>query len=268
MVFLKNGHEVEDARLDRIYELDYRSLDYPVTSVLKDNLDIRNYKPRSYTWRCDNWLDQGREGSCVGHGFAHDLVARPQEVRGIRGPFSPAAQYIYYEAQKRDVWPGGSYKGADPFYEGTSVLAGAKVVKELEYYDGYHWALNINQLGIALGYLGPCILGCNWHAGMWNTDADGYIHPTGGIVGGHCLLIMAIKIHYKKFSWLGWWKRTWDDVDLDKSYVTLHNSWGPAWGEDGRAKLSLTDLDRLLNENGDACFPIRNTKRDWTATEH
>jgi hypothetical protein len=56
---------------------------------------------------------------------------------------------------------------------------------------------------------------------------------------------------------LGWWHRTWRDVDLQKSYVTLHNSWGPNWGINGRAKLSLYDLEILLNQQGDACFPVR-----------
>ena len=266
MVLLKNGEEVDDPRLDRIYELDFRSLNYPVSSALLDNFNVTSYKPRSYTWSCDQWLDQGYEGSCVGHGFAHDLVARPHPVNGIRGPVSPEAKHIYHEAQKVDYWPGGSYRGADPFYEGTSVLGGAKIVQRLGFYDKYYWAINIRQLAIAIGYMGPGIIGVNWYEGMFDTDADGFIAPTGNVAGGHCLLAMAIKIHYKKspLPW-NWFNRKWEDVDLDKSYVTLHNSWGQGWGEKGRAKITLANLNKLLNEQGDACFPVRNyEKKNWS----
>jgi hypothetical protein len=30
--------------------------------------------------------------------------------------------------------------------------------------------------------------------------------------------------------------RDWAEVDLDKSYVNLHNSWGREWGRKGRAR--------------------------------
>lgn len=232
--------------LDRRYELDWRSLDYPVTA-LPELLEPKSYRPRSYTWSLDTYLDQGSEGACVGFCYAHDLIARPQVIQATDAD----ARHIYREAQKIDPWPGEDY-------EGTSMLAGAKIVTQQGHYSGYTWGITAEDVARAIAYFGPCALGVNWYEGMWNTDADGFIAPTGRISGGHAILAHAVKIRYKPFSWIRWWYRTWRDVDFDRSYVVLHNSWGPYWGVKGRAKLSLTHLQRLLDENGDACFPVRN----------
>lgn len=249
----------QDRVFDRRYELDLRSLNYTIGSkLLAENQPV--YRPRSYTWSVDKWLDQGREGSCVGHAYAHDLVARPQVVHGVDSAF--ARNRIYFEAQKIDEWDGGAYPGASPFYEGTSVLAGAKVCKALGYYSSYHWALDIEELVQGIGYFGPCVIGMNWYEAMSRPDSDGFIRPMGNITGGHALLVHAVKIKYKGCLASGWFrKRTWSDVDRQKSYVTLWNSWGSGWGQAGTAKLSLVDLDKLLRQRGDACFPSRTSLR-------
>ena len=192
----------------------------------------------------------------MGYGFAHDLAATPVAVSGVTGGW---AREIYWLAQQADQWPGGAYEGASPFYEGTSVLAGAKVVTDLEHYSGYTWALNAQEIAVGVGYKGPCILGLPWYQGMYATDTAGFIHRSGELIGGHCLLAIGVKIVWK--SWINrFFSRKWDNVDYDRSYVTLHNSWGPSWGQNGRAKLSLSDLEALLAEQGDACFPERIVK--------
>ncbi len=253
---LKNGMSVENERLDRLYELDWRSLNYTLDAKLGIDTEPM-YRPRSYTWSVDAWLDQGPDGACVGFAFAHDLIARPYVVKGVTAKY--AKEVIYIEAQRIDPWPGGSYAGADPFYEGTSILAGAKICKQNGYFESYHWALTAEEVARGIAYFGPCVLGLNWYEGMFHPDPQGYIRPHGGLAGGHAILANAVKIVYK--SGTGWWNRTWRDVDHDKSYVTIHNSWGKNWAKEGTAKLSFTDLQRLLNEQGDACFPARTHLR-------
>lgn len=233
-------------RLDREYELDWRSLEYPVTAL--PELDpAKSYRPRSYTWSIDRWLDQGQDGACVGFSFAHDLVARPQ----VHYTNYNDAFWIYKQAQTLDPWPGEDYSG-------TSVLAGAKVLQRDHFYLSYTWALNAEEVAKGIAYFGPCVLGVNWYAGMFTPDQDNFIRPTGKVAGGHAILAHAVKIVYKPNTWIRWWQRSWRDVDFDRSYVTLHNSWGKGWAVNGAAKLSLTDLDRLMVEGGEACFPVRN----------
>jgi C1A family cysteine protease len=41
-------------------------------------------------------------------------------------------------------------------------------------------------------------------------------------------------------------------VDISSKYVIGTNSWGADWGVKGRFKLSWENLDRLLQEDGDA----------------
>jgi hypothetical protein len=193
---------------------------------------VEGKAPRSYTWRCNQTLDQGPDGACVGFGVAHEMIARPAEVQGVTDRY--AKEQIYWNAQRIDVWEGGSYPGAYPFYEGTSVLAGAKVARSLGWIDSYRWAFGINDLLLGVGYNGPAVIGINWYEGMFYPDAKNFIHPTGQVAGGHCVLVNAVNVRLQR--------------------LTIHNSWGGSWGKNGEVYISFTDMDRLLRESGEACF--------------
>ena len=225
---LKNGRVAKDPRLGRIPQFDPQSKLFSVSKLFA----LVGQSPRSYTWDCPIVLDQGQEGSCVGHGIAHELAARPAPVRGMTHQF--ARERIYWEAQKIDEWAGGSYPGASPVYEGTSVLAGVKVAKKLGYFDRYHWALSFDDFVLGVGYQGPSVIGVNWWSGMFEPDAQGFLHRTGSIEGGHCILVVGVSINEQAF--------------------TVHNSWGESWGRRGRAKISFADMRALLSDEGEACF--------------
>jgi hypothetical protein len=224
-ITLKDGSASHDKRLGRCVQFDERSRAFPVRAVVPKT-------PRSYTWRCQRVLDQGDEGSCVGHGIAHELIARPVEALSVTQYY--ARDILYFGAQKIDEWPGGAYPGAKPFYEGTSVLAGCKVAKSLGWMDSYLWSFGLNDLILGVGYNGPAVLGINWYDGMLDIDSKGFIHATGEVAGGHCILCNCVNIPGK--------------------YFKLHNSWGPSWGISGECKVSFSDMTKLLKEDGEAAF--------------
>lgn len=167
----------------------------------------------------------------------------------------------YHRAQHLDPWE-GCYLGSDcpfapgPRYDGTAVLAGAKVAKERGFIDEYRWNFGMYDTAIALGFHGPAILGVWWKAGMERPDEAGFIWPTGARRGGHAVCARAVKIvrfdHHQPF--------TWDNTDLDKSYVTIRNSWGRGWGVDGDCYMTLRALDDLLAEQGESCVFMKRTQ--------
>ena len=229
---LRDGSKVLDVRLARLQQFDERSKNYPIKAVI-------GAKPlRSYTWGCGQWLDQGTDGACVGFSWTHELIARPAMVTGLTNKF--AKETVYWEAQKIDEWDGGSYPGASPVYEGSSVLAGTKVVQKLGYIQEYRWAFSIEELALAIGYCGPAILGIPWYDGMFNPFSCGHLHVGGKVAGGHAILC--------------------NGVDVKKKVFRLHNSWGKGWGTNGETLISWSELDRLLHEGGEACVPMGRIK--------
>lgn len=239
-IILPDGTVTHDRRLDRVREFDEQSRAYPIRALIAATLP-----PRSYTWSCNTYLDQGSEGACVGFSMGHEILARPKPLTATE----IQARAIYKRAQLIDPWPGENY-------EGTSVLAGIKILEEDNYIDEYRWAFGIDDLIMALGYKGPAILGVNWYAGQSNIDPAGFIHPEGQLLGGHAILANGIKC-----IWPYGLVKTLANLDRARSYVRLHNSWGRNWGINGDCFISLAELGYLLSSEqwGEAVIPVLRT---------
>jgi C1A family cysteine protease len=147
---------------------------------------------------------------------------------------------IYCAAQKRDPWVGDC---DNPQYDGTSVRAGAKYLQELGYVGEYLWAFNSTDVtNWLLSGKGPIVLGTVWYNSMFYPDEKGIVpvHPESGGAGGHAYLVVG--------------------ANLDKGMIRIVNSWGTGWGQNGRAWIKLTDLDKLLQQQGEACTAIEIRK--------
>lgn len=213
---------MNERTFDRLCRFDERSRAFPIRALISDRS-----KPRSYTWGCPLWLDQGREGACTGFAVTHEAAARPVMVKGLS---SGVAREVYHRARQLDQWPGENY-------EGSSVLGAIKAGKERGWYEEYRWAFGVEDLALAVSRSGPAILGINWYEGMGTPEKDGTIHATGSLLGGHAILCSGYSVPKRLFR--------------------LHNSWGLAWGVRGECFLSYDDMDRLLHEQGEACIPVR-----------
>lgn len=230
---LRDGTFAEDPRLDRLPDPDPQDRDYPVMAVIGGQ-----NKPVTVNWGIPEGepvLDQGREGACVGFGCTNELRFNPVPVAGLDAKF--AREKIYWFAQKIDQWAGGAYPGASPQYEGTSVRAGIKVLQTMGYVGEYRWAFSEDELALAMT-LGPVIIGVDWYKGMFKPNSRGYLRPTGGKVGGHCCLVIGLKV----------------TAPTGSGYYTIYNSWGPGWGNKGTARISRADMRKLLDDGGEAAI--------------
>jgi hypothetical protein len=232
--------------------LDPRNKNFRVSAAPTDLLQ------RSRYWLPGPVLDQGSEGSCVGHGVVAEFAASP--VRGNLGwywveedvypgsdqphvahPGTPAeighylAVNVYRRAQQIDEWAGENYSG-------TSVLAGMKVGQERGWWSGYSWALNMAELRAALE-MGPVVIGVEWREQMYRAPS-GIVTVGGQVVGGHCLVLTGYTPRHRV---------------LKAPAYRWRNSWGGGsngYGINGSAYIAADDLDAILfRAGGEAAIP-------------
>lgn len=201
---------VEDVKLpnDLSYDVPLELL----PEILAPASMVEDYIARYY--RVGPPLDQKREGACTGFGVQNFLNAAPLMSNGTNAD----AQKLYYRARQIDEWEGEDY-------DGSSVSAATRAAMELGkvsewgYLDTHaaccKWILD-NRGGL--------IYGMNWYEGMYTPNAEGYIRPTGKMVGGHCLYERGCS------KWLD---------------SRLYNSWGADWGYHGLAWMSKADKEYM-----------------------
>lgn len=184
---------------------------------------------KSKIWRCDPRLDQRNTPHCVGYSFTHDHAAEPQR----RKVNETLADRWYKWAQDHDEWAGSSYAG-------SSILGGAKAGVALGYFSEYRWAFSVNEVLRTVGHLGPVLVGTIWTRSMFSPDNRGLVKVSGATSGGHAWMIRG--------------------VDLNREEIVARNSWGRDWSAiGGDFRLSFADLGRLLEEQGDCAFPVRQS---------
>lgn len=215
---LKGGFTTRDRRLDRIPQFDERSRAFPALAR------VTVAEPITVLWPCDVWLDQGKEGACVGFSIATEGVAMPV----VETASAEVARRLYKRAQQLDEEPGENYSG-------TSVLAGTKAAVELGWYTEYLWAFGVSDLALALS-TGPAVLGIPWLTGMMTPDPDGMVHATGQREGGHAICCRGYHAETRRFR--------------------LRNSWGRDWGADGDCFVDYSDMGSLLADQGEAMVPV------------
>lgn len=217
---------------------DERSKSFPIRTAIPERP-----KRRTKKWRNGVILDQGREGACVGFGWTAEALSTPVAVDLKRlkldAPDDPTAfaQQIYRRAKQIDWWEGEDY-------EGTSVLAGAKAMKELGLLKEYRWCFNIEDVIDAILVRGPVVLGIYWYESMYDAP-DGIVEVSGEIVGGHCITAVGFKLA--------------KDSATGEDTIILQNSWGYNWGNFGLAEIRVRDLKMLLDNDGEACVPFKRS---------
>lgn len=202
---------------------DPRDVKHPMSKLLKAPQRKPKHWPMFYV------LDQGPTPQCVAYAWTGFLLCYPTRTTPTQlgQTFSPE---LYHQAQRIDEWEGENY-------DGTSVRAGAKVLKNYGRLKEYLWAEDAATVRDYIIQRGPVVLGTDWTFDMFYPEnSDGYIVPTGGVAGGHAYLTPGYSSSRDAFR--------------------IVNSWGPLWGEHGRAWLRFKDLQTLFDRGAEACSAI------------
>lgn len=229
MPLMRDGSYVRDPRLGRLPQYDLRNRRFLYRDAAADDVPVFT---KVWDLPQEN-LDQGNEGTCVGHGFTQEGAALPVPVSGCDHTF---ALGWFDAAALRDPWPGEDRNN------GTSVLAGAQVGKEWGFFGEYRWCDHVYEVMHAIATEGPVVLGIDWLENMFEPDSRGLLNVTGPVAGGHCLLARGIILAA--------------DNGFGFDVIQLSNSWGEGWGVGGDAFIRTEDLAHLMDQGGEACVPM------------
>lgn len=192
---------------------DARNADYPVAALLDPSAALVSKR-----WTLADRIDQGQAPKCVGASLGQELNSEPTVIP-ISHPYT--MDNIYNLAQKLDEWAGEGY-------DGTSLLAGLKAVRQYGYIGEFRWAFTVEDVANSLSQLGPVIMAGPWLSGMFTPDAEGHVRITGtsGNIG-HCYEL--------------------GEVDAPAAKVYIEQTWGPSWSVLGwRGWLAFEDVRQLL----------------------
>lgn len=238
---------------------------YPFGAVAPPTVKVAERTLQLPAWHWDH--DQGRQGSCVGHGAAMERAITNLAQNRKAGVPSPGRRYdplhLWNEAKRIDPWP-----DTNPGDEnGTSVSAAYDVLRTLGprrcqirfdpvaetpvpynekptlIADGVlrnRWATNIDEIRSAIQGGTPVAIGVDWpdrfdeptllHSEWW-VLAPGATVPSTNV--GHCVCLYGVSDRRQAFK--------------------VKNSWGRPYP---LAWLPYGAMGALLDRSGEACLAV------------
>ena len=168
-------------------------------------------------------LDQGATNHCVGYSMAHFGINLPTFTTYTK----KEASSLYYKCKVVDGDPGAE--------NGTTIRSAAKVLQDIGAIDNYAFARTMSQIKWWLVNKGPLIVGTIWSEGMMTPDKNGMLDINGFVLGGHGYIV--------------------NEIHPTKGYG-IKNSWGPNWGNNGKAYISFEDFEKIFLYGGEALAAV------------
>lgn len=228
---------------------DARDARYPMRALLDPLLDRyfpKGLPPGTRHYRQGAVLDQKQTGTCVAHAWAGWAYGAPLMTK----PASMPTPYdLYRQIVLLDEWDDNDNEATAPdtgLQAGTSVRAGVKALQQRGQVQSYVWATTVEDVRAwHLAGFGGVVLGTYWTEEMFDPDGDGFLNYTGyrNAVGGHA---------YKTTGWSDTVKVRSSTLRTRRAARML-NSWGPGWGNKGRAWIAEDVLQHLLDDAGECC---------------
>lgn len=205
---------------------DPRNRDWPARGVLFGD----NAKPVKKLWWTRDVFDQNGHSSCTFESAAGTIYTSPFRLELPRTNLtkydSQEERLLgYREAQKHDPYEGVNY-------DGSSTDAPFIVLRNRGEIEEWRWNFGIDDVVLTLGHWGAISQGTWWTSGMDEPDKYGFVKPVGTKRGGHA------------YRGVG--------VDPFRGYITYVNSWGRRYGINGRFRMLIEDVEKLLREDGEA----------------
>jgi len=212
--------------LGRVHSPDDRDNKFPLSERLPVEQARNTWK---YWWADGWWGNQHETEQCTAYSWLHWVsdgpVKHPKDKSPVENPVS------FYEKEQ-------VIDGLPLPHQGSTVRAGAKILKSQNFILSYHWAQNIEDIKACLLTTGPLVVGTLWTTDMLTPNPKGIIRPTGNSAGGHAYVL--------------------DGINLGKGLLRIKNSWGREWGKKGFAYIPISDFALLLTDHGEACLAIEN----------
>lgn len=179
-------------------------------------------------------INQGAEGTCVGHGQTNQLLAGPTEhdaypdfqTEELAHQF---ARKLYLDATGDSTYQNGAYPR-----DACQVLLNRGLI------DSYWKVMQVDEITTALLTFGPVGIAIPWYYSMFYgngrlaRDYGNYwikVNLDSELAGYHYVALTGV------------------DLAPDNGappFVRVQNSWGDGWGQNGTARLTVESL-RLIN---------------------
>lgn len=117
-------------------------------------------------------------------------------------------------------------------HEGSATDSPYKGLREEGVITGWKWLFGEAELREYVTWFGPATVGTVWLNDMFDPLPTGFLPVSGAVAGGHEYRI----VQYNRYL---------------QAYRII-NSWGKAWGQNGRAWIHASDMKSLLDQDGDA----------------
>lgn len=188
-------------------------------------------------------IDQGNEGTCVGHGTTNYLAGAPRMHTSFPA-FADVdvahtfARNLYFDITGDSTYQNGAWPRDAMDWCITKGYAAA-----------YYRLVSIDEVVDYLLQHGPVGFASPWFDSMWNVASGwGYskipylkVDPASGIAGYHWYVFSGVDK---------------DPEDGRAPRLRVWNSWGPEWGFNGTAAVSIDDAHVLYD--GDAYVMTEN----------
>lgn len=177
-------------------------------------------------------LDQGPDGTCVGHAWTGWENCKPLGFARQQG--HDYALGWYDEAVLYDPWPEND---APDRRFGTTTQAGVEVAIHRGLAQSYVWSSTLDEISAFIrSGEGPVVLGSYWYRSMFYPDARNFIpvNLPSGISGGHEWLIYGVQLYQ------------------GRPIFVCQQSWGESFADQGDMYFWPAGIQKLIDQGAEA----------------